>query len=116
MSVAVLRWVAHLPAPAMTPTAHRVLLLLVLRSKGGSGEQATAPVAWVADEIECSPRAVTRALKELREKEYIEIVPPAAPRTDRGRWQAPRTYDVLSPTLLHRRAAQQVERRRGRRS
>lgn len=99
MSLEAYIWAANLPLSRCNGTPFRVLLQLADRAdKLGYG--AYPGVEGMAETLECSPRTIQRALKELREvglirigdQRYVEHIDPR---------YRPTVYDVLTTALVY---------------
>lgn len=99
MSLEAYIWAANLPLSTCNGTPHRVLLQLADRSdKYGYG--AWPHVNTIADTLECSPRTVQRAIRELLASGLIRRGDQRFVAHLDNRYR-PVVYDVLTAALKY---------------
>lgn len=100
MSHEAVLWTCQLPMSACSGTAFRVLVNLAERADA-YGYGAWPAVGTLADTLECSPRTVQRALRELVLAGLIRVGDQSQLEHIRADHR-PTLYDVLTPALVYR--------------
>lgn len=100
MSKEAVLWTCQLPISACSGTAFRVLVNLAERADA-YGYGAWPAVGKLAATLECSPRTVQRALRELVLSGLIRVGDQSQAAYIRADHR-PTVYDVLTPALVYR--------------
>lgn len=98
MSLEALLWVVDLPLNACSASAFRVLAKLADRADK-LGRNTYPKVGTLAAQLECSPRTVQRAIRELLDAGLIREGDPTSVKGARAD-RVPNVYDLMTPALV----------------